>query len=69
MVKGGDQLQKTYVCLYTCPALRAVQLELTGSLDVPNFLRFFRRFSARRGLPKILISGNAQTIHCAELCR
>ena len=30
MVKGGDQLQKTYVCLYMCPASRAVHLELTG---------------------------------------
>ena len=54
------------VCLYTCPASRAVHLELTGGLDVPSFLRCFRRFSARRGLPKVLISDNAQTFHCAD---
>ena len=52
MVKLGDQLQKTYVCLYTCPASRAVYLELTGVLDVLNILRCFRRFFARRGLSK-----------------
>ena len=66
MVKLGDQLQKAYVCLYTCPASRAVHLELTGGLDVLSFLRCFRRFSARRGLPKVLISDNAQTFHCAD---
>ena len=66
MVKLGDQLQKAYVCLYTCPASRAVHLELTGGLDVLSFLRCFRKFSARRGLPKVLISDNAQTFHCAD---
>ena len=66
MVKLGDQLQKAYVCLHTCPASRAVNLELTGGLDLPNFLRCFRRFFARRGLPKVLISDNAQTFPCAD---
>ena len=61
MVKLGDQLQKAYVCL--CPASRAVYLELTGGLeDVPSFYDVsFRRFSARRGIPKVLISDNVQT--------
>ena len=61
-----NSFKKLNVCLYTCPASRAVHLELTGGLDVPSFLRCFRRFSARRGLPKVLISDNAQTFHCAD---
>ena len=30
------------------------------------FLRCFGRFSARRGLPKVLICDDAQTFHCAD---
>ena len=52
---------KCYVCLFTCASTRAVHLELVESLDVNAFIRCFRRFGARRGLPSTVISDNAKT--------
>ena len=52
MVKLGDQLQKAYVCLYTCPASRAVHLELTGGLDVPSFCDVSEDFLLEEDSPR-----------------
>eukprot|EP00794_Sanderia_malayensis_P021467 gene21467-biopygen1183 len=56
---------KCYVCLFTCAATRAVHLELVESLDVEAFIRAFRRFTSRRGLPHLMISDNAKTYKAA----
>ena len=65
----GDKVDnaniKTYVCLFTCASTRAVNLELVESLTVESFLRAFRRFCARRGLPSTVISANAKTYKSA----
>jgi len=63
--KNGD-LMKCYVCLYTCLSTRAVHLELVEGLDVEAFIRSFRRFCARRGLPATLLSDNAKTFKSAS---
>ena len=57
---------KCYVCLFTCASTRALHLELTETLDVEEFIRAFRRFSARRGLPGTVISDNAKTFKSAS---
>ncbi len=48
-----------------------MHLELTQSLDVSSFLRAFRRFASRRGLPLLLLSDNAKTFKgaCKEICK
>lgn len=51
--------QKSYVCLFTCTTSRAVHLELARDLKAETFLLLFRRFCARRSMPKHLISDNA----------
>ncbi len=51
---------KFYVCLFTCGVVRAIHLELTSALSSSEFLHAFRRFAARRGLPKFLYSDNAK---------
>ena len=58
---------KSYICLFTCASTRAVHLELTESLDTESFLRAFRRFTARRGLPKLILSDNAKTFKSASI--
>ena len=58
--------KKTYICLYTCLNTRAVHLELVDNLSVDAFLRSFRRFSARRGLPKKIYSDNAKAFKSAS---
>ena len=57
---------KCYVCLFTCASTRAVHLELVEDLTVESFIRSFRRFSARRGLPATIISDNAKTFKAAS---
>ena len=50
------------MCLFT----RAVHLELTETFDVEEFIRAFRRFSARRDLPATVISDKAKTFKSAS---
>lgn len=68
---SSSSSSKTYILLFTCASTRAVHLELTQSLDVPSFLRAFRRFASRRGLPSLLLSDNAKTFKgaCKEICK
>ena len=67
LVTGKNRdVMKCYVCLYTCLSTRAVHLELVQGLDVESFLRSFRRFCARRGLPVTLLSDNAKTFKLAS---
>ena len=66
-VKAGFQIaeSKVYICLFTCSVIRAVHLELVPSLSTQTFLRCFKRFTARRGLPRRMISDNAKTFKAA----
>ena len=45
--------------LFTCLSTRAVHLESTDNLTTNNCITAIRRFIARRGTPKLLISDNA----------
>ncbi|XP_077866221.1 uncharacterized protein LOC144353806 [Saccoglossus kowalevskii] len=56
---------KSYICLFTCAVTRAVHLELVTDMTADAFLRAFRRFAARRSLPKYLVSDNASTFLAA----
>ena len=48
-----------WICLFTCQAVQAVHLELVKGLSAPLFLECLKRFIARRGKPKLIISDNA----------
>ena len=58
-VKEGESVEKMWVCLFTCLAIRAVHLELVRGLSAQQFLDCLRRFVARRGRPSMIISDNA----------
>ena len=62
----SKEVSKSYICLFTCMSTRALHLELVESLTVDSFLCAFRRFSARRGLPRKLVSDNAKTFKAAS---
>ena len=61
-------MKKVWICLYTCCVVRAIHLDLVPDLSTPTFLRSFRRFTARRGLPCKMRSDNAKTFRAASKC-
>lgn len=57
---------KTWLCLYTCCSTRAVHLDLVPDLSAVTFIRSFKRFTARRGIPNLMVSDNAKTFKAAS---
>ena len=60
------EISLSAVSLYTCLSARAVHLELVEGLDVEAFIRSFRGFCSRRGLPATLLSDSAKTFNSAS---
>lgn len=54
-------MNKAWISLFTCAATRAIHLELVPDNHSETFLRVFRRFISRRGIPSKTISDNAST--------
>ena len=52
--------------LVTCLATRALHLELATSLDTDDFLMALRRFIARRGRPRLILSDNGTNLVAGE---
>ena len=65
--KNSSENHKTYICLFTCAATRAIHLELVNDLNVSSFLLAFHRFCGRHGLPATLLSDNAKTFKSAAM--
>ncbi len=63
---SGRKVSKCYICLFTCGVVRAVHLELVNDLTTQTFVRALRRFSSRRGIPRIIVSDNAKTFKAAD---
>ena len=63
---NADDRRKNWVCLFTCLSIRAVHLELVESMTTTNFLLCLRRFIARRGIPRLVISDNASQIKLGD---
>ena len=60
-VKENGEMCKTYVSVYTCAVSRAVHVDTVPDLTAEAFIRNFRRFAARRGLPRELNTDNWKT--------
>ena len=56
-----ESMKKTWVCLFTCTASRAVHLELVTDLTPEAFMCCLSRFCSRRGKPSVIISDNLLT--------
>ena len=62
----GQHTFKAYICLFTCATTRAIHLELVESLSTESFIKAFRKFTARRGLPVKILSDSAKTFKTAS---
>uniref|UniRef100_A0A1I7VPB6 Integrase catalytic domain-containing protein n=1 Tax=Loa loa TaxID=7209 RepID=A0A1I7VPB6_LOALO len=58
-IKSPTGVVKRWIALFTCFTTRAVHLELVEDLSAENFSHIMRRFVARRGYPKLILSDNA----------
>ena len=61
------RVKKVWVCLLTCLAIRAIHLELIEDLSAQEFLLGLRRFIARRGMPRQIVSDNAKQFKTASV--
>ena len=61
----GEAQSKVWIVLYTCCVTRAIHLDHVSDMSAPTFIRSFKRFSSRRGLPVLMISDNAKTFEAA----
>ncbi|MCP4459342.1 MAG: DDE-type integrase/transposase/recombinase, partial [Cytophagales bacterium] len=59
VVKFNKENTKAWICLFTCCVTRAIHLEPVHSMNTKSFIGCLRRFIARRGQPKCIISDNA----------
>ena len=60
-VKTREENPKVWICLYTCCVVRALHLDVVPNLTSEGFMRSFRRFTARRGIPPTIITDNGGT--------
>ena len=56
---------KVRICLFMYCVTRATHLELVLDLSTATFIRCLKRFTARRGLPKKIVSDKAKTFKAA----
>ena len=61
-----NEMIKCFISLFTCCVTRAVHLELVEDMGVQTFIRCFKRFTARRGVPVLVVSDNAQTFKAMD---
>jgi len=61
----GEEGNKVWICLFTCCVTRDIHLELVSDMSTVTFVRALKRFSARRGLPRKILSDNAKTFKAA----
>ena len=64
-VKEANTSKKVRICLFTCCVSRAVHLELVLNMTTATFIRYIKRFAARRSLPRKFLSDNAKTFRSA----
>ena len=64
--KTTPEIRKVWVCLFTCLVVRAIHLEIVEDMSADQFLLCLRRFIARRGTPRQIISDNAKQFKSAR---
>ena len=69
-LRDGQDIKKTWICLFTCLTSRAIYLVLVDDLKSTTFLTALRELACRRTTPKVLVSDNATTfVHCSKMLR
>jgi len=64
--ESAPVIKKIWVCLFTCLVVRAIHLEIVEDISTDQFILCLRRFIARRGTPRQIISDNAKQFKSAR---
>lgn len=62
------RVEKRWIVIFTCLVTRAAHLECVCSQSTSDFLRAFKKFRARREMPGMLLSDNAEQFVIAARC-
>ena len=66
-VKGENStMSKCYITLFSCCITRAIHVELVKDFVTSTFLNRFRKFCARRGTPRIVVSDKGKTFKASN---
>ena len=57
-------MEKVYIVFY-CGSSRAVHVDVVPELSLETLIRSFKRFICRRGIPKLIVLDNTQTVKTA----
>ena len=63
----SKDMYKGYIALYTCASSRATHLDLVPDNTTSSFVKSFKRFIGRRGIPSLVVSDNGKTFKSAQL--
>lgn len=63
---NNGTISKSYICLFTCAATRAIHLHVVTCLTKNSFLQAFRRFTRWKSIPKVVVTDNATTFVSAN---
>ena len=63
----SKEASKVWICLFTCCVTRAIHLELVTDMSTDSFIRCLKRFAARRGMPKKILSDNGKSFKAAAV--
>lgn len=66
VVKNNEKEQKVWVAIFTCFTIRAIHLEYVDNLTALSFINTWRRFIARKGTPRYILSDNATYFQLTE---
>ena len=67
LIKTEKDTAQKLIFYYSHVQLVAIHLELTPNMLIPSFLRGFKRFSSRRGMPDRVICDNFKTFKANEV--
>lgn len=62
----STKTSKVYLAIFVCLSSRAVHLEIVSRLTTASFLDALKRFIARYGVPKVIMSDNGRTFTGAK---
>ena len=63
---SSDEIHKAYIVLFTCSTSRAIILDLVEDNTSKNFINSIKKFIARRGCPRKIVSDNGKMFKSQE---